>query len=72
MEVPHHHLVHQRTDISGPIYVRTACFHHHTDIVALLLQHHADPRVVDRKGRRPLHVARGEAQPRIATMLEVQ
>ena len=69
--MPRHRFVHQRADISGPTLC-IACFHHHTDIVALLLQHHADPRVVDRKGRRPLHVARGEAQPRIAAMLEVR
>lgn len=54
------------------VCINTACFYHHTDIVALLLENHADPHVVDRKGRRPLHVARGEAQPRIAAMLEVK
>lgn len=61
-----------RPSVHNTTHTSAACFYHREDIVRLLLQHHADPRVADKKGRRPLHVAKEEAQPRIAAMLEVR
>jgi len=58
------------SDVHGTSALHVACSHGFLDIVECLLQHEADPNIVDLDGKTPLHHASASGHNDILPMLE--